>query len=856
MARIKLVSNPYQKKIQFYIWSQKQNEWIEINAQNNPSSKLIRTKLVQGFFPFKVKEIIDLLLKEYQATDQPLEIVFEGTPDELKELQDLCQSEAYEGRIELSCSSRYLENARDILPEINEIYDQNLRPLILKSVTDYEKVRAQIDKYADASNDIVPICVLGNYSTGKSTFINALIGSEILPSGEEPITAKIYKISVSAYEDRASIQFKFQSGQIRLQFKDEKMELSADCSSKLVQSLQSAMQEMEEEKVPLNHKIHKALEIINAYDATGAQEKMADLIELKVPFAKGFGQESGGKIVIFDTPGSNSASNNQHLQVLKQALSGFSNGLPIFVSTFDSLDSTDNEDLYKEIENIEALDNRFTMIVVNKADTADLDKGGFSKQKQEQILMEAVPRNLYSSGLFFVSSVMGLGAKNQEDFMDDHYAELFDEKKRKFANPDNRFYKQLYLYNIMPEQLKERMINQAQKEEDLLYINSGIFSVEEVIGTFVKKYSSYNKCQQAHAFLEKVIQTTYKDVEKARKEREESRENRNKHLEKDKKELIEAIDASAKEAQRQFEQEYTSYMDNLEQDTDTCFDYPILRKLQDEVEKEKEEENDYSAIIQERNETVASFMEKTGKEISQSFKKANIRSALPKAAGAVAENVNKVGQSMKNVMETNKTIEVQTASEVYKRATKLWSEKMNSTQTLFANRSKEEWCQKSDRYKETLIQIVAGTSALDPVKKEEIEQFILRYRNLSFQDYQDQSLREQNFHSQIKIGHRVLYSNPSLNLRKMGRKYQEAMDSQLTQIRKTIYDDHTATFKRWQSRLISKVEAKIVDYSPQLYAQAQIIEEETAKIHELEEKRAQLAFYTQTIAQMMDWKES
>ena len=33
-----------------------------------------------------------------------------------------------------------MENARDILPEINEVYDKNLRPLIMQSVTDYEKV--------------------------------------------------------------------------------------------------------------------------------------------------------------------------------------------------------------------------------------------------------------------------------------------------------------------------------------------------------------------------------------------------------------------------------------------------------------------------------------------------------------------------------------------------------------------------------------------------------------------------------------------------------------------------------------------------------------------------------------------
>ena len=47
------------------------------------------------------------------------------------------------------------------------------------------------------SEGVIPICVFGNYSAGKSTFINALIGREVLPSGGDPVTAKIYKIKTT-----------------------------------------------------------------------------------------------------------------------------------------------------------------------------------------------------------------------------------------------------------------------------------------------------------------------------------------------------------------------------------------------------------------------------------------------------------------------------------------------------------------------------------------------------------------------------------------------------------------------------------------------------------------------------------
>ena len=52
------------------------------------------------------------------------------------------------------------------------------------------------------------------------------------------------------------------------------------------------------------------------------------------------------------------------------------NGLPILVATPDSLVSNDNENLYHLMLEMDELDNRFTMIVVNKADSAGIQRRG------------------------------------------------------------------------------------------------------------------------------------------------------------------------------------------------------------------------------------------------------------------------------------------------------------------------------------------------------------------------------------------------------------------------------------------------------------------------------------------------
>ena len=51
-------------------------------------------------------------------------------------------------------------------------------------------VKRGLNKVSQALDDVIPLCVFGNYSAGKSTFINALIGVELLPSGGDPVTAK------------------------------------------------------------------------------------------------------------------------------------------------------------------------------------------------------------------------------------------------------------------------------------------------------------------------------------------------------------------------------------------------------------------------------------------------------------------------------------------------------------------------------------------------------------------------------------------------------------------------------------------------------------------------------------------
>ena len=77
--------------------------------------------------------------------------------------------------------------------------------------------------------------------------------------------------------------------------------------------------------------INNILEIINCYEPNESVA-ISSTIEIGVEFADGLLKKSKKRFVILDTPGSNSASNENHKEVLEEALRGFSNGLPVFIS--------------------------------------------------------------------------------------------------------------------------------------------------------------------------------------------------------------------------------------------------------------------------------------------------------------------------------------------------------------------------------------------------------------------------------------------------------------------------------------------------------------------------------------------
>ena len=831
MTRLKIVSNPYQKRVGFQKWNKELENWEDITAQNNAASGLLRERITSGFFPFCMNEIVDEIIEDYSIEGQKIEVVFEGTEGEYKELESLCLNEKYNGKITLAELKRYLINAQEVLPQINDIFKKELQYLILEEAGGAD-TREELARYSDAASEVIPVCVLGNYSSGKSTFINSLVGREILPGGSKPLTAKVHKIQRSLYPDQSEIRFQYNGTPVKIRIDEASGKISsANMEDAFIQKI-TELVVVNPEAEDMTRRINRVLELIN----DGKTEGISSLIEVDVPFHGGLLMNSVNKFVIFDTPGSNSASNQDHAAVLKEAMTGLTNGLLIFVAELERLDGNDNEELYHEIENMKEFDHRFTMIAVNKADETRLNNGGFTEREKKDILRQSIPRNLYSAGIYFVSSVMGLGSKIDGKFEDEHFAEIYAEKKEKFLNKDSQYYKRLYMYNIVPEQMKAREMESAENCRDLIFANSGLFSIEHEIQIFAEKYSAYNKCWQAQLFLGKAIENTSEYIEKKTAELEASKQKKYENLENEKKELIVQLQKKSDEKK---EEAIKTYSDS---------------EVEDAYIGEKE-----LKILREEKE-VPDFDEFHEKEILETKIIDDAKQVFTKGKGwkplgeSVATYLKKSREHDLKVKEIKDEIEKEEREELLKKITVRFNETVKETYQSFAMASCEYWEKRTEQLRTELLKIIAGSEVLTDENREALEQIVVSYENIQFNHVSGDIFTIDDFTREIKFGNFKLWKSDKIDTYKATRAYNKRMKETCKEIYERIRESHEKSVEDWRKNLLHVIASNIEEYSPQLHEQVLLVKEEEQQLDSLKERKEKIQRYTEQIREMMEWK--
>lgn len=566
---VKIKCNPYIKRIEYYYLNES-GEWVPV------SSKLAADAFTKVTIQHKVHEIIQEINKVYNLGNKGLELIFEGTEDDYR---DVCtELSEYFADYKINCvrGDLRLDSADSVMPAITNIFSD-----IEVTFQEYpdDEITAVLAKFSETIKPIISICVMGLYSSGKSAFINSLIGDEILPSASDPTTAKNYRISTG---DKAKIQFKYDEKEIELSFSGEKYSANQPGELEIIRELQSAVDTSEVHSQSTH--MYRALQVINGFDDNHNDGKhVSTLIEVCVPFVNSRLPLEEFDFAIYDTPGSDS-NHKDHLEVLKDSLQGQTNGLPIFVTTPDEMDKEKNNEIIEIIERMgETLDQTSTMVIVNKSDEKDSGVLEDKKKKGNELRIT----KWRSLRVFFVSSVMGLGSKKEKplekkSWRDKQYFKVFKQQYDSFSDPEDDFYMQLYKYNFLPQNRADQVLSEAGKVtsgEQLILLNSGIGSVEEEIAIFAHKYALYNKCVQARQYLEKAIDLVSQKSAAAEAERKRIGEKIKLDIDKKTRELIDKL---TQESDKLAADINTGYSDGIQEKIEEAFDEETEQKLIEE----------------------------------------------------------------------------------------------------------------------------------------------------------------------------------------------------------------------------------------------------------------------------------
>lgn len=853
MTTIKIVSNPYTREIKYFSFKEQTGQWEDIKS-GNTDSKLREDETGKNFLTFKIKEIIDIIIAEYYINEK-IAVVFEGTQDEYAEVEIVCKEEGVCDKIELSRTPTILENARIIFEPTKDIFD-TVHPIIEKIIKDDVNVNKDLNKVADALKDIIPICVFGNYSAGKSTFINALIGSEILPSGGDPVTAKVYKIERSKYADNARIRFAYKDESFEILFEGTDYRLlTGSVDNELIQDIFNAIKEAKSQEMSVY--VNIALELINGYEKKDKDDiVISNVVELEIPFSKsGILGQSYNNFVIFDTPGSNSESNAEHTLVLQDALEGFSNGIPVWISTYESIDSTDNASLCERILDIEALDKRFTMIVLNKADGSDLDEDGFSAKKEQEILEYSSVEKMFASGIYFVSSIMGLGAKNDGTLVDKHYRKIYRAQQEMYSDPEDEDYATLYKYNIMPKQIKSCVMEYSAECPNLVYANSGLYCVEREIENFASKHAAYNKCQMVYTFLKKVIEETDRRIISRTESLRRTREARRRELEAAKAVLIDNLSKTAAESEYEFDKESRTFIKSFIA-SNLTFRYEVegLETVVARLHSENVEEQHFEVQEKGYEDSKNKFLTNIKRNGAEIFKgEGSFKDRVSKMKDDLVRDYSDYKVSKAERDRAEKEVDKETSDELLQIVVEQYKRTVLVSQETLSTAIKEHWQQNAQTLRNILINIITGSDALTSTQREELSQIIINYQPLEFNDDADSVFIKERFLRGTLLGVQWI-EDEKLNLKKLVNSHNDKMEKTIAEMASQMNASSYASFRAWKESLAVVIEENITEYNPQLRDMSDMIKEETEKIAELEENQATIQSSLNAIEGLMAWK--
>lgn len=442
VKRVFIKYNPYNLETELTVDEKKPAQNSQIGERILPGSRLQEW----------VEDLPQILIEEYNDTN--FDVVFHGTLLDFEDLKDAFTQAFNRGELTATLDRISAKETSDKEILIDEVFKE-IQEGPFDELRDTEIISAfQHEKSSDFE-----VCVVATMSAGKSTLINAMLGTKLMPSKQEACTAIITKIKDNKNND---------SWQAEVYNKD-------NCLIETHENLTYPTMER------LNN--DKDVSVIKA---TG-----------NIPFVS----SEDVSLVLIDTPGPNNSRDPEHKKVQSDFLSKSSKSLVLYImeGTFGSDD--DNALLQRIADSMKVggkqSKDRF-IFVVNKMDDRRKEDGDTEQTLNRVRDYLFKKHGIANPNLFPAAALPALNIRLMQNGteLDDDTMDETEMKVRKLNRNEHLHFEN---YATLPASIcgdiKIKLDN-AKSNNDAnaeALVHTGIVSIEAAIRQYVQKYAKTAK---------------------------------------------------------------------------------------------------------------------------------------------------------------------------------------------------------------------------------------------------------------------------------------------------------------------------------------------------------------------------
>ena len=397
-----------------------------------------------------VEELPQNLIDEYN--DREFNIEFYGTLLDFEDLTEVFNKYCEQGQLTVKLNRKPAKESQDKEKLIDCVFEK-IQNGPFSELRDVDIINA----FEHAKSSDFEVCVVATMSAGKSTLINSMLRTKLMPSKQEACTSIITKL------------------------KDN----DSQCWQAEVYNKEGRLIEA-----------HENLTISTMERLNGDENVSVIKAAGNIPFVTA----DDVSLILIDTPGPNNSRDPEHKRVQSEFLNKSSKSLVLYImeGTFGTDD--DNALLERVAESMSVggkqSKDRF-IFVVNKMDNRNTEDGDTS-QTLTRIRSYLKKHGIVNPNLFPAAALPALNIRRIKngEIVDEDTADETELKVRKLNRNENFHFE---TYASLPASIRgeiNRQLSEASINGDLenqALIHTGIVSIEAAIRQYVQKYAKTAK---------------------------------------------------------------------------------------------------------------------------------------------------------------------------------------------------------------------------------------------------------------------------------------------------------------------------------------------------------------------------